>query len=144
MKIQESRTEELEEDLDFTGIRILFAEDNELNWEIGESMLSELGIELEWAENGKICLEKMEQSQPGWYDMILMDLRMPVMTGYEASLAIRSLLREDAKKIPIIAVSADAFAEDIEKCMACGMNEHAAKPYDLEELMGLLRKYLRA
>lgn len=144
VKIQESRTEELEEDLDFTGIRILFAEDNELNWEIGESMLSELGIELEWAENGKICLEKMKQSQPGWYDMILMDLRMPVMTGYEASLAIRSLLREDAKKIPIIAVSADAFAEDIEKCMACGMNEHAAKPYDLEELMGLLRKYLRA
>lgn len=141
-QIQEEIQEETEEDIDFTGRRVLFAEDNELNWEVGSDLLSEFGLELDWAENGKICVEKMEQSEDGWYDVILMDLRMPVMTGYEAAAAIRKLDREDAKKIPIIAVSADAFKDDIEKCLACGMNAHAAKPYDLDELTGLLHKYL--
>ena len=143
-QIQEEIQEETEEDIDFTGRRVLFAEDNELNWEVGSDLLSEFGLELDWAENGKICVEKMEQSEDGWYDVILMDLRMPVMTGYEAATAIRKLDREDAKKIPIIAVSADAFKDDIEKCLACGMNAHAAKPYDLDELTGLLQKYLHA
>ncbi len=139
---QEEKVEEVKEDVDFTGKRILFAEDNELNWEVGEALLSEIGLELDWAENGKICVEKLEQSEDGWYDAVLMDLRMPVMTGYEAAAAIRGLPREDAKTIPIIAVSADAFKEDIEKCLACGMNAHAAKPYDLEELTELLCRYL--
>ncbi len=129
---------------DFTGLRVLFAEDNELNWEIGQAMLSELGMEPDHAENGKICLEKFEQSKEGWYDIILMDLRMPVMTGYEAAAAIRGLARGDAAKIPIIAVSADAFEDDIEKCLECGMNAHAAKPYDIMELMALMNQYLRA
>lgn len=134
--------EEAEDNMDFTGRRVLFAEDNELNWEIGESMLSALGMELDWAENGKICLQKFEQSQEGWYDLILMDLRMPVMTGYEAASAIRSLARNDARQIPIIAVSADAFEDDVKKCLDCGMNAHAAKPYDIMELAGLMNRYL--
>lgn len=142
VQLREEEKDETKEDVDLTGKRILFAEDNELNWEVGQELLSELGLELDWAENGKICVEKMEQSEAGWYDAILMDLRMPVMTGYEAAAAIRSLPRKDAKKIPIIAVSADAFKDDIEKCLACGMNAHAAKPYDLEELMKLLCHYL--
>ncbi len=130
--------------VDFTGKRVLFAEDNDLNWEIGQAMLSELGMELDRAENGKICLEKFEQSKEGWYDIILMDLRMPVMTGYEAAAAIRRLERNDAAKIPIIAVSADAFEDDKEKCLACGMNAHAAKPYDILELMTLIGQHLTA
>ena len=139
---QEQKSSGSEDDMDFTNKRVLFAEDNELNWEIGNSMLSELGMELDWAENGKICLEKFEQSQNEWYDIILMDLRMPVMTGYEAAAAIRRLSREDAQNIPIIAVSADAFDDDIQKCLACGMNAHVAKPYDLAELIDLMNQYL--
>lgn len=138
-----SPTEPAEEQvMDFTGRRVLFAEDNDLNWEIGQAMLCELGLELDRAENGKVCLEKFEQSKEGWYDIILMDLRMPVMTGYEAAVAIRGLSREDAAKIPIIAVSADAFEDDVEKCLACGMNAHAAKPYDIMELMTLISRNL--
>lgn len=141
-EVQTSEPEQSEETVDFTSKRVLFAEDNELNWEIGSSMLSELGLELDWAENGKICLEKFEQSESGWYDIILMDLRMPVMTGYEAAAAIRRLPRKDAKEIPIIAVSADAFDDDIQKCITCGMNAHVAKPYDLAVLIDLLTQYL--
>ncbi|MCI8919585.1 MAG: response regulator [Eubacterium sp.] len=142
----ETKPQELEntqeDDMDFTGRRILFAEDNDLNWEIGEAMLSELGLELDRAENGKICLEKFEQSDAGWYDLILMDLRMPVMTGYEAAAAIRALTRDDAAEIPIIAVSADAFEDDRKKSAACGMNAHTVKPYDLMELIQLMNQHM--
>lgn len=141
----EEKKQEQEEEEDvpvLAGRRVLFAEDNELNWEIGEAMLSGLGMELEHAENGKICLEKFEQSKTGWYDVILMDLRMPVMTGYEAAAAIRGLARDDALRIPIIAVSADAFADDVQKCLDCGMNAHTAKPYDLAELVRLISQNL--
>ena len=99
-------------------------------------------MELDRAENGKICVEKFEHSPEGWYDIILMDLRMPVMTGYEAAAAIRGLARSDAAKVPVIAVSADAFEDDIQKCLDCGMNAHAAKPYDIMELMMLMSRYL--
>ena len=129
-------------DLDLKGRRILIAEDNELNWEIASDMLEESGLETEWAENGQICVERFEQSEPGWYDAILMDLRMPVMTGYEASAAIRELKRADAQTIPIIAVSADAFREDVQRCLDHGMNAHTAKPFDLEKVLALLRQYL--
>ena len=122
--------------------RLLVAEDNELNWEIAEGMLSELGMELEWAENGRICVEKFCQAQEGWYDAILMDLRMPEMTGFEAAQVIRALNRADAGGIPIIAVSADAFADDVEKCMECGMNAHTAKPYDFAKIVSLLNELL--
>lgn len=134
--------QEAEAEPDLTGRRILMAEDNELNWEIANGLLCEFGLEMEWAENGRICVEKLEASAPGWYDAILMDLRMPVMTGLEAAQAIRALAREDARTIPIIAISADAFQDDIQKCLACGMNAHTAKPLNPGEVLSLLRRYL--
>ena len=127
---------------DLTGRRILVAEDNELNWEIARELLSGQGIELEWAENGEVCLEKFRQSGEGFYDAVLMDVRMPVMNGYEATRQIRALNRKDAACVPIIAMTADAFAEDIKRCLECGMNAHVAKPIDFRELTRTLGKYI--
>ena len=135
---QESYEEKLG---DFSGIHILLAEDNDLNWEIASELLSDLGLELDWAENGKLCVEKFQASSPGFYDAILMDLRMPVMTGYEATQAIRKLDRPD-RDIPIIAMTADAFSEDIKKCLDAGMNAHVAKPIDIREVSRLLEKFI--
>jgi len=125
----------------FHGKRILLAEDNDLNWEIAEDLLSEAGFQLERAENGQICVEKFEQSELGLYDVVLMDIRMPVMNGYDAAKAIRALPRKDAN-LPIIAMTADAFSDDIQRCLDCGMNEHVAKPIDVDRLTQLLKKYL--
>lgn len=127
---------------DFTGIHILLAEDNELNWEIANELLSAQGFHLDWAENGQKCLEMFQTAQPGTYDLILMDLRMPVMNGYEATRAIRALDRPDAGTIPIIAMTADAFSEDVHRCLECGMDAHIAKPLDMRELLRLLQKHL--
>ena len=128
--------------LDFSGIRILVAEDNELNWEIASELLSSYGFQLDWAENGQQCVDRFSASQPGDYALILMDLRMPVMNGYDATAAIRALDRPDSRSIPIIAMTADAFSEDIHRCLACGMNAHIAKPLDMRELLRLLQKHL--
>ncbi len=132
---------ESERSIDFTGRRILLAEDNELNWEVAEELLKELGLELFWAQNGRICLDMFLDSQEGYYDAILMDLRMPEMNGYEATEAIRALPRADAG-LPIIAMTADAFSDDIRKCLECGMDAHVAKPIDIRELSHLLEKYI--
>lgn len=137
------QAQEEESIADLSGGRILVAEDNELNWEIASELLREFGLEPDWAENGKICVEKFEQSAPGWYDAILMDLRMPVMTGYEAASAIRRSVQNDALTIPIIAVSADAFEEDVQKCLDHGMNAHMEKPVDPQKLLSLLEQYLQ-
>ena len=130
-------------DAGLSGSRVLLAEDNELNWEIAYELLSDLGVELEWAEDGQICLDKFRESPEGYYDFILMDLRMPHMTGYEAAQAIRGLNRADSASVPIIAMTADAFAEDIQRCLECGMNAHIAKPIDVAELTRLLKKHSR-
>jgi len=130
-----------EEHTELKGRRILLAEDNELNWEIASELLSEIGLELDWAENGQICVDKFQQSEVGHYDAILMDIRMPVMTGYEASTMIRGLDRADAN-LPIIAMTADAFAEDIKKCLDHGMNAHIAKPIEIREVVRILSRYL--
>ena len=130
------------ESVNFEGKHILLAEDNDLNWEIAYELLSSIGLELEWAENGKICVDKFKESQEGFYDAILMDIRMPVMNGYQATEEIRALGRSDAK-IPIIAMTADAFAEDIQKCMEAGMNAHIAKPIDIQEVTRQLEKYMK-
>lgn len=90
-----------------------------------------------WAVNGKVCLDKLEQAPEGYFDAVLMDLRMPVMNGYEAAKAIRTSGRPYAA-IPIIAMTADAFAEDIRRCTECGMNAHTAKPLDMRELLRIL------
>ncbi len=135
--------EETDLDVDLSGRRILLAEDNELNWEIANELLSDLGVELHWAEDGQICVDKFQKSPEGYYDAILMDIRMPNMTGYEATKAIRELKHSNAQTIPIIAMSADAFSEDIQRCLDCGMNAHIAKPIDIIELTRLLKRYLK-
>lgn len=126
---------------DFTGKRVLMAEDMEINWEVANEILSTTGMELEWAVNGKVCLEMFENSEIGYYDAILMDIRMPVMNGYDATKAIRSLNRKD-KDLPIIAMTADAFSGDVQKCLEYGMNAHLQKPIDIKECMHVLGKYL--
>ena len=139
---QEPKVETQEEEQEFAGVKILLAEDNDLNWEIAEALLSDLGMELDWAENGQICVDMFEKSEEGYYDAVLMDIRMPVMTGYEAARAIRALNRSDAD-IPIIAMTADAFSEDIQHCLLCGMYEHIAKPIDIKVVVSQLKKYMR-
>lgn len=131
-----------EENTNLIGKRILLAEDNDLNWEIAEILLGDLGLQTQRAENGRIYVEKFEQSPIGLYDAILMDLRMPMMTGYEASKAIRALKRSD-NDIPIIAMTADAFSGDIKRCLECGMNAHIAKPIDVLEVVRILEKYIK-
>lgn len=125
------------------GRRILIAEDNELNWEVARELLSDFSVELEWAENGEICVDKFKNAPAGYYDAILMDIRMPVMNGYEATRTIRSLDHSDAKTIPIIAMTADAFAEDIKSSLDAGMNAHIAKPIDIQEVTHVLEKFLK-
>ena len=132
----------LNHNIDLSGRRILLAEDNELNWEVAKELLSDLGVELDWAEDGQICLDKFQRSPEGYYDAILMDIRMPHMTGYEATKAIRGLNHPNALSVPIIAMSADAFSDDIQHCLECGMNAHIAKPIDVIELTRLLKRYL--
>lgn len=141
MGVNEGNDDVSEQDLDLSGRRILLAEDNELNWEIASELLSDLGVQLEWAEDGQICLDKFLDSPEGYYDAILMDIRMPIMTGYESTQAIRALNRSDASSIPIIAMTADAFSEDIQRCLSCGMNAHIAKPIAVSELARLLKKF---
>jgi len=127
--------------ISFDGKRILLAEDNELNWEIASELLKELGLELHWAENGQICADMFRESPEGYYDAVLMDIRMPVKDGFEATEMIRHMNRRDAS-LPIIAMTADAFSEDIQKCLEHGMNAHVAKPIDINELARLLDRYL--
>lgn len=142
MDTQTENDQTLNSNIDLSGRRILLAEDNELNWEIASELLSDLGVELDWAEDGQICLDKFQKSSAGHYDAILMDIRMPHMTGYEATKAIRGINHPDALSIPIIAMSADAFSDDIQHCLECGMNAHIAKPIDVIELTRLLKRYL--
>ena len=142
--LPESQTERRpqERHRDLTGKHILLAEDNELNWEIANELLSEEGLVLDWAENGQICVEMFQQSAAGYYDAVLMDIRMPIMGGYEATQVIRTLERPD-RDLPIIAMTADAFAEDVKRALDCGMNAHVAKPVDVDEVMRLLSKFIK-
>ena len=142
MDMETEHDQTMNQNINLSGCRILLAEDNELNWEVAKELLSDLGVELDWAEDGQICLDKFQKSPEGYYDAILMDIRMPHVTGYEATKAIRELYRSDAQSIPIIATSADAFSDDIQHCLECGMNAHIAKPIDVLELTRLLKRYL--
>ncbi len=144
MNVEEQRAPAAQEaSTTLAGRRILLAEDNELNWEIANELLSDAGLTLDWAQDGQICVEMFSKSPEGTYDAILMDIRMPNMTGYEATKAIRALDRKDAATVPIIAMSADAFSEDVQRCLTCGMNAHIAKPIDLAATTKVLEKYLR-
>ena len=130
------------EEISFPGKRILVVEDNELNMEIICTILENYGIETEQAVNGKEAVRRMEESVPGYYDMIFMDIMMPEMDGLEATRTIRNLDREDCKKIPIYAMSANAFDEDVKRSLASGMNGHLSKPVNLQVLEKTLRKVL--
>ena len=124
------------------GRRVLAAEDNDINAEILAALLSCEGVACERTFNGQEALERFRQSRPGYYDAVLMDIQMPVMNGYECARAIRELDRPDAKTIPIVAMTANAFAEDVHSSMDAGMNAHLAKPVDMEKLKDVLENLI--
>lgn len=127
---------------DFAGKRLLLCEDNDLNAEIAVMILGNFNLQVDRAENGKVGVQLFEQSDVGYYAMVLMDVRMPEMGGYEATRSIRALERADAKQVPICALSANAFSDDIKMSIEAGMNDHLAKPLNVEQLTELLKKYL--
>lgn len=127
----------------FEGYRILLVEDNELNMEIATEILTEEGFSIETAENGAVAVDMVEGSKPGDYDLILMDVQMPVMDGYEATRRIRKLPVPELANIPIVAMTANAFEEDKRLAMESGMNEHIGKPVDVKRLMQILTMYLK-
>ncbi|MBO5227528.1 MAG: response regulator, partial [Lachnospiraceae bacterium] len=128
--------------IDFSGYHLLLVEDNELNAEIAMEILKETGVNVSHVWNGEEALKKMQEVEEGYYDLILMDIQMPVMNGYEATKAIRELDRDWAKSIPIIAMTANAFVEDIENAKQAGMNAHLSKPIIVEQLLSMLREWL--
>jgi signal transduction histidine kinase/BarA-like signal transduction histidine kinase len=127
---------------DFTGKRVLMVEDNELNMEISSDLLATVGVTVETAENGLEAVEKVVRSTEFYYDIIFMDIQMPLMNGYEATMKIRSLKRADALALPIIALTANAFAEDILKAKEAGMNDHVSKPIALDRLVTIMNDWI--
>ncbi len=139
----ETGLKEMTMQADFSGNRVLLAEDNEINAEIATEILGMAGLSVEWAHNGKEAVHKMETSAPGYYDCIFMDIQMPVMNGLDAARAIRALPHPDARIIPIFAMTANAFTEDVQDALKAGMNEHIAKPLNVDRLLVVLSNYLK-
>ncbi len=135
--LADSKTEN-EMAVDFLGKRILLAEDNDLNAEIAMEVLSETGLKVERAEDGEICIDMVERAEDGYYDLILMDIQMPNMNGYQATQAIRKMDHPGKANIPIVAITANAFEEDKKNAYAAGMDAHLAKPIDIQKLMDTL------
>jgi len=125
---------------DIAGMRVLVAEDNDINWEILSLLLNMHGIEATHAENGQVAVDMLASSQPGDFDLVFMDVQMPVMNGIEATRAIRALPDERIATIPIIATTADAFSEDVAACLDAGMNGHIAKPIDIKLVLKEIRR----
>ena len=143
--IKEAEKEEPEEEeFDLSGKRILLAEDNAINTEVAQLLLKSKGADVDVAENGLRALEKLAKSEEGYYDAILMDIRMPIMDGLTASRSIRNLSNKDAANIPIIAMTANAFDDDVYKSKAAGMNAHLAKPIDPKRLFRTLVELIRS
>ena len=140
--VQEKKVNGMISPNSFNGKHILLVEDNQLNQEVATELLNMMGVKITTAENGKAAVDYFTASTPGTYDVILMDIQMPVMNGYEATRAIRGSNHSDAKTIPIIAMTANAFAEDVTKAIAVGMNKHIAKPIDTQDLYQKLAEYL--
>ncbi len=128
---------------DFSGLTALLVEDNELNRMIASELLGMTGLTIECAVNGKEAVDKFEESAPGYYCAIFMDVQMPIMDGYEATRRIRALSRPDAAEIPIFAMTANAFAEDIKDAIVSGMNEHLAKPVEIKRLLEVMNKWIK-
>ncbi|MBR3241230.1 MAG: response regulator, partial [Parasporobacterium sp.] len=138
---QESKSIEPEDDYsDLQGLHILIAEDNNINWEIISAILAMYGITTDRAENGKICVDMMRTAEKGSYALIFMDIQMPEMNGLDATRAIRSLEDPWASSIPIIAMTADAFSENVTACLDAGMNGHIAKPVDIKLVIREIRR----
>ena len=129
-------------EMDYSGKRVLLVEDNELNREIAQEILGMTGLQIETAENGRIALDMVTASADGYYDLVFMDIQMPVMNGYDAARGIRGLGRGYTDQLPIIAMTANAFAEDVVMAKDVGMNEHIAKPLDMEKLEAILKNWL--
>ena len=134
--------EYIDTDSDFTGKRILLVEDNELNREIAHDILMEYGFDVDTVEDGVIAVDKVAHSEAGYYDLVLMDIQMPNMDGYEATRRIRALEDKELANVPIVAMTANAFEEDRRDALAAGMNDHLAKPIDLAKLLEVLHKTL--
>ena len=132
-----------EKEFDYSGKRILLVEDNELNMEIAQTILEDVGFIIDTANDGVAAVEKMEQASAGQYDLILMDIQMPIMNGYEAAKRIRGLKNPEIASVPIVAMTANAFEEDREKSYEAGMNGHLAKPVSVEKLMEMIHRVMR-
>ena len=129
--------------VDLSTKRVLLVEDNELNMEVAKELLKITKVDVDTAENGKVAYEKIKNTSPNHYDLVFMDIQMPVMNGYEATKKIRKLDRDDVKSLPIIAMTANAFLEDIRAAKDAGMNEHIAKPLSIETFVNTMEKYLK-
>ncbi len=141
---EKAKTEEVpvsEEDIDFSNVRLLLVEDNELNREIAKDVLEEMGVTVEEASDGSVAVDMVSLKEPGYYDLIFMDIQMPYMDGYKATRAIRDLKDPVAASVPIVAMTANAFEEDKKKALESGMNGHLAKPLDIGEIVKMLIKY---
>lgn len=126
------------------GRRVLLAEDNDLNAEIATELIQAEGVLVERAADGVVCVEMIEKKPADYYDLILMDIQMPVMDGYKATQAIRRMGDPEKANIPIVAMTANAFAEDRQKALSVGMNDHIAKPIDMNLLMQVFEKHMKA
>lgn len=131
------------EQSDYSGRRVLIVEDNDLNIEIAEELLTYIGIEVEKARDGQQAVDILLDRPENYYDLVFMDIQMPIKNGYEAAREIRGSARADLKTIPIVAMSADAFSDDIQRAMVAGMNDHVAKPIELPKLLAALEKWIR-
>ena len=130
------------EEMDLTGGRVLLVEDNELNAEIAMEILKMTGLTVERVEDGIEAVDRLAECEDGRYDMIFMDIQMPRMNGYDATRAIRAMDRNYCRQVPIVAMTANAFAEDVHAAKTVGMNEHIAKPLDLNTLAKILKKWI--
>lgn len=130
------------EDVSLEGLKVLLVEDNKINQTIAKRMLNDFGAVVTTANNGELGVQEFMESAPGTFDVILMDIMMPVMDGISATMAIRCLDRDDAKKIPIIAMTANAFAEDGKKCIEAGMDQHIAKPFEMDKVAAILKSWV--
>lgn len=130
------------EEADYSDKRVLIVEDNDLNREIAVEIVGMTGVRIDTAENGKEAVDKIEKFPEDWYNLVFMDIQMPVMNGYETTAAIRTLSGKRGS-IPIVAMTANAFAEDVQMAKNTGMNEHIAKPLDFNRLNMILREYLK-
>ena len=135
----EEQAEQTENAAEFAGKRLLVVEDNALNREIAVTMLEEAGFAVDTAENGKLAVDKVRESAPGYYDLVLMDIQMPVMNGYDA---IRALPDAEKAALPIVAITANAFDEDRQNAAKAGMNGHLSKPFDMQQLLAMIENIL--